>query len=376
MISVAIELDTMNKKIILLLVFATICVCAKAQYASLDRDEFAKLKKLIKNDVSAKVAYKNLKDTAKATLAEQPNPVEKIMSEGLLAGNPDKVRSLKAVEDADKIYALAVTYKVENEKKYLSKASEFLQAWAKMNKSSGDPIDETKLETLYSAYDLLRGDVSADVRKSVDSWLSSIAETELNVKWIVGTKGKAINNWNSHRIKIITMIAYALHDSKYTKIIEHELERQIAVNLYPDGSGYDFEERDALHYHIYTLEPLLTAITVVYRATGKDYFNYESNTGSSIKKSVDFLVPFVTGEKPHGEFLNSKAAFDKARAKNGEAGYIAGAKFNTETGVYALEEAAYFNAKYTTAAMAGSTNDHSADWQLILNKVRKPFTAK
>ena len=36
------------------------------------------------------------------------------------------------------------------------------------------------------------------------------------------------------------------------------IKKQIAANLRPDGSSLDFHERDALHYHCYDLEPLLT----------------------------------------------------------------------------------------------------------------------
>ncbi|MDB5009751.1 MAG: hypothetical protein JWQ06_540 [Mucilaginibacter sp.] len=363
----------MKKTILLLLVFATIYLDSSAQYVSLSNDEFAKLKKLVVNDTIAKAAFEPFKISADKALNEQPNPIEEITSEGMLAGNPDKIKSLKSVEDAYKIYSLALVYKIYNNKVCLNKASDYLLAWAKVNKSSGDPIDETKLEDLFAGYDMIRNDVTADVRKAVDNWLQSIAEGELNSKYASGGEGTAINNWNSHRIKIMAMIVYTLHNDKYNKIIQRELTRQIAINLYADGSGYDFAERDALHYHIYTLEPLLTAAIVIYRATGKDYFNYESEKGSSIKKSTDFLVPFITGEKTHGEFLNSRVDFDKARAKNGEAGYQAGAKFKPSTGIFVMEEAAFFSNKYTAVIQEASKVTHPNNWQLVLNKVRKPF---
>jgi hypothetical protein len=366
----------MKRVLCLITIFSIAYLNTNAQFSSLSKNEFAKLKSLVSTDASAKATFQSFRDAAAKAVTEQPNPIEEITSEGLLAGNPDKVKSLKAVEDADKIYALALVYKVDGSKAYLDKAADYLIAWAKVNKSNGDPIDETKLEALYSGYDMIRDDLTAETRKAVDKWLNSIADGEINSKYAQGNKGTAINNWNSHRIMIIAMISYAVHNTSSYKIIQHELEKQIAINLYADGSGYDFKERDALHYHIYTLEPLLSAITAVYRATGKDYFNYESPTGACIKKSVDFLVPFVTGEQTHGEFLNSNVPFDKARAKNGEAGYQAGAKFKPETGVYCLEKAAYFSDKYRVAALMLSKDKHMNDWQLLLNKVRIPFATK
>lgn len=363
----------MKKIILLLLVFATACLDSSAQYVSLSNEEFAKLKSLIDNDAMAKTAFEPFKTLADKALNEQPNPIEEITSEGMLAGDPDKIKSLKAVEDAYKIYSLALVYKIYNNKACLNKAADYLLAWAKINKSSGDPIDETKLEDLFTGYDIVRNDINPEVRKAVDDWLLSIADSELNSKYAKGEKGTAVNNWNSHRIKIITMIVYALHNKNYDKVIQRELNRQIEVNLYADGSGYDFAERDALHYHIYTLEPLLTAVNVIYRATGKDYFNYESAKGSSIKKSIDFLVPFITGEKTHGEFLNSRVSFDKARAKNGEAGYQAGVPFKPSAGIHVLEQAAFFDNRYQVAIQAVLTGNHANDWQLVLNKVQKPF---
>ncbi|MDB5117241.1 MAG: hypothetical protein JWQ79_2733 [Mucilaginibacter sp.] len=364
----------MKKVIILLFVFAAFAMRAGAQYVSLSNDEFGKLKNLINNDPGVKAAFEPFETQASKALTEEPDPIERIASEGKLAGDPDKIKTGKAVEDVNKIYALALVYKIDGNKACLDKVAQYLQAWAKVNKSCGDPIDETKLENLIIGYDIVRNAIDPQVKKQVDSWLQDIADGELNSKYMAPGRGTAINNWNSHRIKIMAMIVYTLHNDKYEKIVQNELTKQIAINLNADGSGHDFEERDALHYHIYTLEPLITAAMVIYRATGKDYFNYESEKGSSIKKSVDFLVPFVTGEKTHGEFLNSHVAFDRARAKNNEKEYQPGSKFNPLNGVHVLEQAAYFNDKYLAAvkqATAGNTR-HSNEWELVLNRVRKP----
>jgi len=367
----------MKKKILIIAMLGLSYGKAHAQYLGLSNDEFAKLKTLINNDASVKKAFDSYKNKSDKALNDQPNPIDKIRSEGLLAGDPLKIKTQVAVEDVSKIFSLALVYRIDDNKACLDRASAYLLAWAKVNRSNGDPIDDTKLEELVTGYDMIRNDVTADVQKATDKWLLSVLEDELNSKYMAPGKGTAHNNWNSHRIKILAMIAYTLHNTGYEKTINKELETQIALNLYPDGSGYDFKERDALHYHIYTLEPLITAASVIYRATGKDYFNYESDNGSSIKKSTDFLVPFVTGEKTHQEFLNSNVAFDKKRAANGEKDYAAGALFKTATGIHVLEQAAYFDSKYQAAAQkADQGGSHDSDWDVVLNKVRKPFGTK
>jgi hypothetical protein len=337
----------------------------------LDVSEMQTLKELaVKND-TIKNILDDFKIRAEKAMDEEPNPIEKIDSEGLLAGNPLKVATLKAVEDVSKVYALAIAYRLTDRSKYLKKATDFLLAWAKTNKANGNPINETKLEDLIVGYDFIRESIENENRDLIDAWLKTIADAEVNSKYAEPKRGTSKNNWNSHRIKIVTLIAYTIHDKNYEDFIKSELEAQIAKNLNPDGSSIDFEDRDALHYHIYDLEPLLQTVIAINRATGENYYTYKSVSGSSIEKSVKFLAPFVSGEKTHIEFLNSKTAFDKARAANNEKGYQP-ANFKPSTGIYALSLAAYFDKIFLDAIKSASKNGMELNWQLLLNTVRKP----
>jgi hypothetical protein len=239
-----------------------------------------------------------------------------------------------------------------------------------LNQSTGDPIDETKLEEFFTGYDLIRDEISADKRKEIDAWLETIALGEINSKYALPTKSTAKNNWNSHRIKVITQVVYTIHADKYRDTVNKMIEQQLNQNLYADGSSYDFAERDALHYHIYTLEPLLKAMIVVNRATGKNFYAVQSPTTSSVEKSVQFLLPYVTGEKTHGEFANSKVKFDRDRAANGEKGYVAGHPFNPKNGIVVLSLAAYFDPSLLKIIQQVAGNDYY-DMQLVLNQVRK-----
>jgi hypothetical protein len=347
---------------------------ASAQFASLNNAELVKLKKLIKNDTMVRQSYQFWKTKAENALNEAPQPVPKINAEGKLAGDPDKIKTNIALRDMQKVYALSLAYQLYNDKKYLNKASEYLKAWATINHSVGDPIDDTNLEDMIAGYDMIRKDINTDDRRLIDKWLQETADAELNSAYTTPGRTNGTSNWNSHRVKIITLITYCLHNKDYEPIVDKEITRQININLFADGSGYDFAARDALHYHVYTLEPLITAATVIYRATGKDYFNSISASGSSIKKSIDFLIPFVTGEKTHAEFVNSKIAFDKARSNNGEKDFQTGVKFDARKGFHVLTQAAYFNKAYAdTLQQINGGRYNSLDWQLVLNRVRQPF---
>jgi hypothetical protein len=359
------------KKTILLASLLIMTVYAQAQYVSLNTTEIQALKKNIENRDEVKKAFEPYRQTAEKAMDEQPDPIETIVSQGVLAGNPAKTASLKALHDGDKIYALTLLYKLYGQKQHLQKAQDFLQAWAKTNKPNGDPINESKLDDFITGYDLIRNEVSSGARNEIDAWLTSIYNAELNSPSAKPGKTTGFNNWNSHRIKVMALTAFTLHNDGYLEPVYKLLEKQISDDLYADGTSFDFKERDAFHYHTYTLEPLLKTCMVIYRATGKKYFTYESANGSSIQKSVDFLVPFVTGEKTHAEFVNSKVGFDKARAANHEKGYEAGTLFEPKNGISTLSLAAYFNQTYINAIQQSPVKE-KFNWQLALEQVMKP----
>jgi hypothetical protein len=340
-----------------------------SQYVGLTNKEVANLKKMIKKEGEVRdyvAAFKKIADTA---LIQTPNPIDTVVSEGHLANHPQKIITVRALKDINKMYALAISYRIDGNMAYLNKLVEFLLAWATINKPQGNPINDTKFEDLFTAYDLVRHKISSGPRKTIDDWLVTMASEEIRTG-----KNKAratsFNNWNSHRLKVIGCIGYILGNDGFKKYIDEELPVQIEKNLLPDGSGIDFLERDALHYHVYTLEPLIKLATVLQRASGKDFYTYISPSGASIGKSVDFLIPYVTGEKTHGEYVNSKVAFDKKRADNKEAGFEIGANFKPDHGVPVIMQAAYFDPSIMgTIRKAIDNNKIYPQWQAVLNKV-------
>ncbi len=355
------------KRISCLLILMMLITSVKAQVVSLNRKEIAKIRKAIKNEKRYQEVFESYKQLAYKAVDETPNPIAEILSQGLLAGDPRKTASLKALEDADKIYALSLAYKVWDDRKFLDKATEFLLAWAKVNKATDDPINETKIEDIVTAYDLLRNDIRSADRAIIDAWMHRKADAQLESKYAKGSRGTAINNWNSHRIKMITLVAYTLHDTSYNNAIARELEKQLNINLNPDGTTHDFMERDAFHYQTYDLEPLLSACIAIYRATGKDYFTWKTANGSSIKNCVDYMVSFMTGEKTHAEFVKSTVPFDLKRAQNNEKGYAAGTLFEPKNGVNTLALAAYFDSGYNQIIRQAMQNTGYLNWRMALN---------
>jgi hypothetical protein len=363
--------NMVNRILLSIIFLLLLTTTVTSQYTSLNKSELQKLIRLINTDTSAKKNYKALETVANAALQQPPDPIDTIISEGHLATDPKKIITQRSLADLNKVYALAFVYQIAQEKTYLKKCIEYILAWANRNHGVGNPINDTKLDPILEAYDLVKNEMTHDERKTTDAWLMQVADAEIAAPRFRSASKSAFNNWNSHRIKVVGLIAYILNNQAYQEFTDTTIKKQIQKNLYADGSGMDLEERDALHYHIYTLEPLLKIATVIKRATGVDYFNYISPEGSSIQKSVTFLVPFATGEQVHHEFVNSKVAFDKQRADNKEPGYAIGANFKPEAAIDVFSYATYFEHTYINIVkkLLNTSADYP-NWQSVLNAVR------
>lgn len=308
-------------------------------------------------------------------LKEKPNPIQTISTEGKLKGDPVKTATQLSIKDFSKIYSLAVRYKITEQQQYLDKAIEFMLAWARINHPGGNPINDTNLDPLIEAYQIIKQHIPRDAHQEILAWLKATATAEIESTPKNQNKGTAFNNWNSHRLKIIGEIGFATGDNKFQQFAIEGLKKQLAVNLLPDGSSIDFKLRDALHYHVYDLEPLLTLSIAIKRATGEDFYNYQSETGSSLKKSVEWLVPFLTGEKTHEEFVHSTVDFDLKRANNGEAGYQKGTLFNPLNGLRTLAVAGYFDPAYDELYKRVKGDSKSdADWLRFYRVMSDPAT--
>ena len=362
----------MTIKSYLLLALLVIAHALQAQNVGLGKPEIKKLKTLLKKDEEVKKLYAVYQQRADQALGEEPHPIDTIRSEGLLQGNPKKTATQFALTDMGRIYALALVYRVSGDEKYLTKTAAYLKAWATKNTPNGDPIDDTNLDNPIEAYDMVKEKLSRDDDGIISAWLRRTAQIEISGPHNRPGRGTATNNWHSHRLKIIGEIAYAIGDTALQNYTVNGLKKQIETNLNPDGSSTDFVSRDALHYHVYDLEPLLKLAIVLRRATGVDYYTYVAPTGTSIKKSTDWLLPYLNGQKTHGEFVNSTVPFDRERAKNGEAAYKAGTLFDPKNGIATLMLADYFDPTLLPLArQLLNKQDHYPGWQSVVNDLVK-----
>jgi hypothetical protein len=351
----------------LLLWAAAACASSRPRgLASLTSIEIARLRILIADDAEAAHCFAAVRARADLATADPPNPIARITTEGRLDGDPDKIATERALADMRKLEALGLAYAATGAASYLAAIDRDLDAWATVNQPTGDPIDETQLEPAIVAFDLTKEALNPRHRDQITRWLARVAAGEIASR--KGHRVTAMNNWNSHRLKLVGLIAYALDDAALIDWARRGFDAQIGANLRPDGSSYDFEDRDALHYHVYDLVPLLRLAIVLARDGGDPYRRAAAN-GATLAGGVEFLLPYARGAQSHAEYVHSRVAFDYQRAANGQAAYRTGRLFEPAEAQPALELAQFFEPEL--AALVGDlAGAHGVTWptaRVLLN---------
>jgi len=113
------------------------------------------------------------------------------------------------------------------------------------------------------------------------------------------------------------MLDRLLEDKESLTSDRETLQQHAKQNLLEDGISIDYQERDALHYHVYNLEPWLEIALLE-----PDYIK-------QVSMSYDFLITQIKTDNIHNQFANSKQKIDQKRAKGGFTYAKKGGTFDT-----------------------------------------------
>ncbi len=258
--------------------------------------------------------------SAKANLTTTPNPFQ-FHVEGTLPHQGTWDQSVIALRDFPITLKLALAYRMTGDRAYLEAVDRYLSAWMGLYNVTLNPIDETGMDQLILAYDLTSSELSAETKAKMEVFLRGLATGYLGeIDKQKANKKVDIDNWQSHRIKLLTMASFSLGEAGLIERAQTAYMEHLAVNIDSTGLVHDFLKRDALHYVVYDLEPL-TMAALSAKAHGQDWFHAQAPNGASVPLGLAWLTPFALGEKTHEEFVHSKIGFDAARAKAGMKGF-------------------------------------------------------
>ena len=271
---------------------------------------------------------------ARQALNRPPGAVAHLHTEGTLPGKGIREASLNAKRDQPVMLDLAMAWRLTGDRAFLDQASRYLDAWAGTYQISFNPIDETGFDAMAMAYDLTQADLAPDVRARLQTFWRTMAGGYLDAM-DQGAKNVQ-TNWQSHRVKLATLAAFETGDRTLIDRARADYRKQVAANIRADGSTYDFEERDALHYVTYDLEPL-TMAALAAKAHGEDWYSWAPPSGAGLSRALEWLEPYAAGSKTHTEFVNSKVQFDRDRASAGQNEYAPHPwKAGSAIGLYAM----------------------------------------
>ncbi|MBD8094198.1 alginate lyase family protein [Pseudomonas fluorescens] len=307
---------------------------------------------------AANPAANALLANAQRHLADQPAPLPHVHTEGTLPNHGIREQSIAAEKDWPLMRQAALAWRISGDPRYLRQVDDYLAAWADVYQPDFNPIDETNLDMLITAYALTADHLRLETRAASRRLISNLGNGYLaHIEQFHGPKkGTQTNNWQSHRIKLVTLAAGALNDQAMLEQAHQLFKQQVADNILPDGSVTDFQDRDALHYVVYDLEPLVQAALAA-KPYGGDWLSLKAN-GASLGAALDWLVPYATGQRSHQEFLHTHVQFDKDRAKVGEPGYSGTWDAKSSATLFWL--AAQLDKRYLPVATQLAA--HPADW--------------
>lgn len=255
-------------------------------------------------------------------LNDTPKPLARLHTEGTLPHEGIYDESVEAEQDFDLMRDAALIWRATGDERYLKLVDRFLNAWATTYRPSFDPIDETHFGAMILAYDLTASALPVKTRNATAAFIAAlangyVARIDAEPRPLAGTYR---NNWESHRVKLVAMAAFTLDDRKLINAAQRLFVEQITNNIAPDGTTFDFTERDALHYVAYDLEPL-TFAALAARRHNRNWLMERGKNGATLALALNWLVPYALGEKTHEEFVGSRVPFDAKRREAGVPGF-------------------------------------------------------
>jgi hypothetical protein len=248
----------------------------------------------------------------------KPDGKPYIRKDGQFNPERDKYDLPRMEAMADAVGELSLGYYFTGDEKYAAKAAELMRGWFFDPATRMNP--NVKYAQFRPGYDDLRpaGTIEANrLRKVVDadgllagskSWTKEDSEKlkswfrQLLTYMQESQQGKeeqdAPNNHGTwYGVQAATYALYLGDEDLAKKIIIRNGRDKIATQIEPDGrqpqelertNGYDYSRFNVLAHE---------DLCMLGRRVGLDLWNYQTTDGRSLRKAIDWLLPYATGEK-------------------------------------------------------------------------------
>ena len=217
------------------------------------------------------------------------------------------------------VRTLALAYFIGSDESYADEATEQLRVWfldpvtrmnpnlnfaqaiKGINNGRGIGVIETYgWRDLIDAIQLLKGSRhwSPTIDRGLTDWFTAY------LKWLrESTNGKdesgeKNNHGSAYDVQVASIALYLGKSDLAREVLSRVPKKRIAVQVMVDGSQpLELARTKSWGYSLMNTEALL-CLALLGERVGVDLWHYADADGRSIRKAIDFLVPYALGEKP------------------------------------------------------------------------------
>lgn len=334
----------------------------------LNPSQLETLRELVQTDSEAKAWADKAKETALPLLDAKPHPLQVIHYEGLVNTDPRRIATVKQLREMGDAARLMRYWQVSAEPRAAKTLKKFILAWTGTYKLTGNDVNENKFYPLLVAYHSLRDTFAEQERHAVDDWVNRLGRLH---KQAVQNSTHFTNRYGKH-VRLLAVAGMILNRPKWIATAHEGIKRFVTQSLYPDGTSHDLKRRDTLTYHNSALKPPIE-LAMLAGEQGRELYTWTSPKGGSIKKSVDYVIPYALGEKTRREWTNSKIGLDRRRAEAGLDYYRPGRLYDPQNALELMELACYFdkNLMKVVHHLTENKAKRFPTWQTLINKAAR-----
>nr|HCF8969351.1 alginate lyase family protein [Klebsiella pneumoniae] len=150
-------------------------------------------------------------------------------TEGLLPGQGIHDQSIQAEKDLKLMQVSAVAWKNGMGDEWLDAAKKYLFAWVGTYQPNFNPIDETAFDQMIQTYSIVKPKLSEEERRNINKYFYDWASEYISQMNNAPNKSTWTNNWQSHRVKLITLMAVATRNDHLFAESRRLFQEQINV---------------------------------------------------------------------------------------------------------------------------------------------------
>ena len=326
--------------------------------------EIQALRRIVDTSPEAKALASAIAQEARKFMLADPQPLQVIRYEGRLNTDPGRIADVEKLRTLSGVATLTEYWQASDDPKAAGKLRDHIRAWAETYQPTGNDVNENKLLPLFVAYHSTRSTFTEREQSTIDDWLTRIGELHARAD----ARDSGGGNRYTKSVRLLAVLGMALNRPEWIALAREGIGKFVSSSLYGDGTSEDLRSRDTLTYHASALSPVLD-LAMLLGEDGQSLYTMTGKNGGSLKKSVDYLIPYATGERTREEWVNSKSSIDQRRAEAGIAHYTRGQLYDPGNAVGLLSKASFFDPALIPVVIKISGGDagHYPNWQTVVN---------